>query len=149
MSKMKVNIPFLEVAKIPSQREKIKFLGFVDVNEDCPAVFQAMNKARKSSSPSLLYITLMINELLLHNCMLDSRASTNVMSLTVMNQLGLKTTQPYRNVCIMDSREIKVCGLIKDLQVNLLAYPDIIFTGHTSHRCLGCMGYAFVKEMGC
>lgn len=25
----------------------------------------------------------------------------------------------------MDSREIKVCGLIKDFQVKLVAYPDI------------------------
>jgi hypothetical protein len=47
------------------------------------------------------------------------------MSLKVMNQLGLRTTRPYRNVCAMDSREIKVCGLIKDLHVKLVVYPNI------------------------
>jgi hypothetical protein len=57
--------------------------------------------------------------------MLDSGASTNVMTLKVMNQLGLKTTCPYRNVCAMESREIKVCGFIKDLHVKLAAYPNI------------------------
>jgi hypothetical protein len=47
------------------------------------------------------------------------------MSLKVMNELGLKTTRPYINVCGIDSREIKFCGLIKDLKVSLAAYPDI------------------------
>ena len=42
-----------------------------------------------------------------------------------MNQLGIKTTWPYRNVCVMDSREIKVCGMIKDLKVKLGTYLDI------------------------
>lgn len=42
-----------------------------------------------------------------------------------MNQLGLKTSRPYRNVCDMDSREIKVCDLIKDLHMKLVAYPNI------------------------
>jgi hypothetical protein len=57
--------------------------------------------------------------------MLDSGDSTNVMSLKVMNELGLETTRPYKNVCGIDSKEIKVCGLIKDLRVYLAAYPDI------------------------
>jgi len=52
----------------------------------------------------------MINNLLLHNCILDSRASTNVMALKVMSQLGLKITRPYRNVCGIDSRDIPGCG---------------------------------------
>jgi len=42
-----------------------------------------------------------------------------------MNQLGLKTTRPYRNIWIIDSRVIKVCGLTKDLKVYLASYHDI------------------------
>ena len=57
--------------------------------------------------------------------MLDSRASSTVMPLKVMNQVGLKTIRPYRNVCAMDSREIEVRGLIKDLMINLAAHPNI------------------------
>ena len=37
--------------------------------------------------------------------------------------MGIST--PYHNVCAMDSREIKVHGIIKDLQVHLAVYPDI------------------------
>jgi hypothetical protein len=57
--------------------------------------------------------------------MLDFGASTNVMSLKVMIEKGLKTTRPYINVFGIDSRAIKFCGLIKDLKVSLVAYPNI------------------------
>lgn len=100
-------------------------LGFEEATEDCPIVMQAMNHGRKNDSHNPFYITLLINDMLLHNCMIDSGASTNVMSLKVMNQLGLRTTRPYRNACAMDSRDIKVCGLIKDLHFKLAVYPDI------------------------
>jgi hypothetical protein len=51
--------------------------------------------------------------------MLDSGASTNVMTLKVMKQLGLEITRPYGNVCGIDSKSIGVCGLIEDLEVFL------------------------------
>jgi hypothetical protein len=37
----------------------------------------------------------------------------------------LKTTWPYRNASDIDSREIKVSGIIKDLKVCLVSYPYI------------------------
>lgn len=40
-------------------------------------------------STALFYVTLIIHDLLLHNCLLDSRASHNLMQLAVMKQLGL------------------------------------------------------------
>jgi hypothetical protein len=119
--KAHVSVPFLELLKIPAQKENLeKFLGFEEVTEvakDDPIVLQTMNQGRMVVNvlfPSLL----LVNDMLLHNCMIDSGASTNVMPLKVMNQLGLKTTRPYRNVCAMDLREIKVLGLIKDLQLS-------------------------------
>jgi len=84
-----------------------------------------MDKGKGNGSHSPLFISLVVNDLLLHNCMLHSGAFANVMSLKVMNQLGLKISRPYKSVCAMDSREIKVCGLIEDLQVNLTVFPDI------------------------
>jgi hypothetical protein len=57
--------------------------------------------------------------------MLDYGASINVMYLKVMNQLGLKITRPYRNVCKIDSKANKVCGVIKDLKVHLATYLEV------------------------
>lgn len=62
---------------------------------------------------------------ILHNYVLDSEASTNVMPLNVMRQLELEVHQPYRNVCGLDSRSMLVHGLIKDMVVRLAASPDI------------------------
>jgi len=57
--------------------------------------------------------------------MLDFGASTNVMSLKVMEKLGLKTTQTYRNVCGIDSRRFKVFGVCEDIEVFLIDFPHI------------------------
>jgi hypothetical protein len=48
------------------------------------------------------------------------------MSLKVMNQLGLKKTCPYGNVCGIDSKKVKVYGLIEDVKMYLLEFPHII-----------------------
>jgi len=58
--------------------------------------------------------------------MLDSGASACVMTKRVMEQLNLRVSRPYYNICAMDFKKIEVHGLIKDLQVHLSVYPDIM-----------------------
>jgi hypothetical protein len=43
-----------------------------------------------------------------------------------MEQLNLWISRPYHHICAMDSRMIKVDGLIKILQVHLVAFLDIL-----------------------
>ena len=45
-----------------------------------------------------------------------------------MQQLDLRTTRPYQNVCAMDSRPVKVEGMIENQLVRLAKYPDIQIT---------------------
>jgi hypothetical protein len=42
-----------------------------------------------------------------------------------MKQLGLKTTQPYGNVCGTDSRRVNVLGVCEDIEVFLIYFPHI------------------------
>jgi len=74
------------------------------------------------------FLTLDINDRLLHNCMLDFGASTNVMTKEVMEQLNLRISRPYHNICSMDSRKVEVLGVVKDLQVSLVDYQYKIIT---------------------
>ena len=67
----------------------------------------------------------MIGDLLLHNCMLDSGSSSSIMTKKVMQQLDIRSTRPYQNVCAMDSRPVKVEGMIENWLVRLAKYPDI------------------------
>jgi len=57
--------------------------------------------------------------------MLDFRASTNVISLKVMEQIVLKTTHPYGNVCNTNSKKVKVYSLIEYVEVYLHDFPHI------------------------
>jgi hypothetical protein len=47
------------------------------------------------------------------------------MSLKVMKQLGLQTTRPYGNICGIDSRKVKVYGLIEDVEVYIRDFRHI------------------------
>jgi ribonuclease HI len=66
---------------------------------------------------------LKIHDMTLHNAMLDSGASHNLMPKVVMDQLGLDITRPYKDLFSFDSRKVKCLGLIKDLVVSLAQIP--------------------------
>ena len=69
---------------------------------------------------------ILVNDKVLHNCMLDSGESSNVMTKKVMEQLNLRISQPYHNICALNSQTIEVYGLIKGLQVHLTIFSDIM-----------------------
>jgi hypothetical protein len=126
LEKVNVLFPLIEIMKIPYLMDKEnKFLSIQESYEDPPILLQSMHYDPRKEEHAPFFITLVVNDLLLHNCMLDSGDSANVMSLKVMNQLGLNITRPYRNVCGIDSKSIKFCGVIKDLKVHLYTYPEV------------------------
>ena len=88
-----------------------------------PIVLNSVDPKREDHPP--FYVSLLVDNLLLHNCMLDSGTSSNVMTREVMEQLNLRVTRPYHNVFAMDAREVEVVGIILNLQVKLVKYPDI------------------------
>jgi hypothetical protein len=96
-------------------------LDEVNLNDDIPKIFLGTTRQDKSHMP--FYMTLQIKGLLLRNHMLDSGASNNIMTLEVMNQLGLQITRTYRNVRAMDVREVACLGITENLQFCLLACP--------------------------
>jgi hypothetical protein len=71
------------------------------------------------------YISLVINGFHLNNYILDTEVSANVMPLKVMRQIVLRTTYPYGNFCGIDSKKVKVYGLIEDVKFYLQAFPHI------------------------
>jgi hypothetical protein len=83
-----------------------------------------MDRGNEKNRP--FFFSFLMNDFILHNCMLDLGASSNVMTKKVMEQLNLRISRPYNNIFVMDSKTIKVHGLIKGLQVHLAAFPDIM-----------------------
>jgi hypothetical protein len=75
-----------------------------------------------NSSPPF-YISLNIYNNILHNCLMDSGASDNVMPKVVMYELGLDITKPYLDLYSFESRKVKCLGVIKDMFVTLYQLP--------------------------
>jgi hypothetical protein len=69
------------------------------------------------------YISLNIHDLILHNAMLDSGASHNLMPKAVMEKLGLEVTRPYKDLHSFDSSKVKCIGIIKYLCITLAQIP--------------------------
>jgi hypothetical protein len=77
---------------------------------------------RRKNNVAPFYVTLNIHDKMLHNCMLDSGASHNLMPKVVMEKLGLEITRPYHDLYSFDSRKVKCDGLIKDMVVTWLNF---------------------------
>ena len=63
------------------------FGDFLVVLEDMPIVLHSVDLKREDQLR--FYVSLLVDDLLLHNCMLDSGDSSNVITRKVMEQLNL------------------------------------------------------------
>lgn len=70
------------------------------------------------------YVSLHVHDKILHNTMFDSGASHNLMPKAVTDKLNLDITRPYKDLYSFDSSQVKCLGLIKDLCVSLVQYPN-------------------------
>jgi len=97
----------------------------VNVVDDQPELLfgpEVDGKTDTGSAPPF-YISLNIHENTLHNAMLDSNASHNLMPKAVMENLGLDVTRTYKDLYSFDSRKVKCIGIIKDLCITLAQIP--------------------------
>ena len=99
-------------------------VDFVNLNDDKPKLLLGLEVEGKFQERDVpqFYVSLNIHEKILHNAMLDSGASHNLMQKVVMEILGLEITIPYKDLYSFDSSKVKCLGLIKDLCFNLAQY---------------------------
>jgi hypothetical protein len=81
-----------------------------------------MVEDRDDSSPPL-YMSLNIHDKVLHNCLMNSGSSHNLMPKMVMEELGLEITKAYHDLYSFDSKKVQCLGVIKDLVVTLFNLP--------------------------
>jgi hypothetical protein len=133
INKIKIPIPLVELAKNPIYRKQIaKMIIFsedesqanvINLEDDKPNIVFGLHFEGVRDTVAPFYITLTLFDHLLHNCMLDSRASHNVIPKAIMDKLGLEITRPYGDLYSFDSRKVKCIGMIKDLVVGLAQIP--------------------------
>jgi hypothetical protein len=91
------------------------------LEKESPFIYQVGSIGPKYGETTPFYVTLQVNDSLLHNCVFDPDATTNIMTERVMHQLGLSISQP-------NTREDFTKGIVKDLSVAFHAFPDAPFT---------------------
>ena len=83
-----------------------------------------IGKNSKSTTPPFL-LTFEIYNINVHNCMVDSRASSNVIPLSVCRRLNVKYTLCETHITQLDHSIVKVLGEIKDVQIRMASNPSI------------------------
>ena len=68
-----------------------------ELEEDSLIIFHVGSIGRRYGEPTHFYVTVQINNFLLHNCVFDLDASRNIVTQRFMNQLGLNISRPYND----------------------------------------------------
>ena len=107
ISKIKISIPLIELVGQDVYRYQVlKALNIgentntVNLNDDKPEILfgpEVEGKFQEGGVPPF-YVSLNIHDKILHNSMLDSGASHNLMPKVIMEKLGLEITIPYKDL---------------------------------------------------
>jgi len=133
IQKIKIHVPFLELikneefkrylSKMLQPKPSSNSTDSVNLQDEKLIVIMGpLVEDRDDSSPPF-YTSLNVHDKVLHNFLMDSGASHNLMPRTVMDELGLEITKSYRDLYSFDSRKVKCLGVIKDLVVTLFQLP--------------------------
>jgi hypothetical protein len=133
IQKIRIPVPLTELIKHGEFKKRFSDLlkseasspstDFISLQDERPAVVLGpMVEDRDDSSPPF-YTSLNIHDKVLHNCLMDSGASHNLMPKAVMEELGLEVTRAYHDLYSFDSRRVPCLGVIKDLAVSLFQLP--------------------------
>ena len=94
--------------------------GIVNLQDGKPEIYLGPHSIERDDDViPPLYITLNVHDKSLHNCLLDSGTSHNLMLKRVMEELGLEITKAYHDLYSFDSKKVKCLGVIKDLVITL------------------------------
>lgn len=144
LTQKKVTILLIEMLKIKEHKDAALSLfssisdsdsllptGLDTVGKDqefqTPEVYVRTTITQEPSQVDPFYVTLLVNNQLIKNCMIDSGAAANVMPYGVMKELGLSVTTVYGKCYAMDNREVPIIGTMKDVEVKIAAFPEATY----------------------
>jgi hypothetical protein len=108
IQKIKIPVPFLElikneefkryISKMLQHETSSNSIDLVNLQDEKPTIILGplVEDIYDSSPP--LYISLNIHDKVMHNCLMDSRASHNLIPKTVMDEIGLEITKTYHDL---------------------------------------------------
>ena len=107
----------------------------------------------KKVRPPPFYVSLIIGDKLVHNCMIDSGASSSVMPRCVADVLEMKYEPIVRDVLQLDGSTVKTIGIHRNVEMALHACPGCTVTQDISvaevkpHFSI-CLSRDFTAQIG-
>ena len=133
LSKLKISVLFNELLRNNEYRDTIIKLvkcqgefqsNILELTDDNPTIsFGSKVENIDDEEVPPFYLSLNVHDMVVHNAMLDSSASHNLMPKGVVENLGLEIMRPYKYLYSFDSRRVKCLCLIKDIVVSLNKFP--------------------------
>jgi hypothetical protein len=111
------------LSKVLEPEYSYNSMDSINLQDEHPVVILGPLVEDKDDSSHPFYNSLNIQDKVSHNCLMDSRASHNLMPKIVMEELGLGVTKTNHDLYSFDSRKVKCLGVIKDLVVSLFQLP--------------------------
>ena len=125
MKKTNVNISMCDVvATIPMQKRLLQQdLESIEPKDQPPSMESATSLVQPSKEvetskkvrPPRFYVSLIIGDKLVHNCMIDSEASSSVMPRCVADALEMKYEPIIRDVAQLDGSTVKTIGILRNV----------------------------------
>jgi hypothetical protein len=133
IQKVKIPIALMELMKNDAFKQTIlkslepkpmtTVVDVINLQDDKPTIFLSPMVEDREETSQPFYVSLNIHDKILHNFLLDTRASHNLMPKEVMDELGLYITNSFHDLFSFEFRKVKCLGLIKDLAISLSQLP--------------------------
>jgi hypothetical protein len=133
IQKIKIPLPFPELIKNEELKRYISKMlqpesssnstDLVNLQDEKPIVILGPLVEEKYESSPPFYTLLNIHDKFLHNWLMDSGSSHNLMPKIVMDELVPEITKTYHDLYSFESRKVKCLGVIKCLVVTLFQLP--------------------------
>jgi hypothetical protein len=134
LSKLRITPPFKEVVKIPQKRENI--LNFLDDAYEIvegvvtnPKQIPSQSTAKLKGKNPPFYISIENHDVALHNCLVDTGMTNNIMPLAVMEALGRSCTKYYEigeSMYAIDTINVPSCREINEFYACITTSPHVI-----------------------
>jgi hypothetical protein len=139
---LKANVSIMDMCRIPQQKDFfLQALNLVETpitstnQGEVPSPTDlkyktnvnafSVDKKRKTCVPPFL-LTFEVFNRNLHNCLVDSGASSNVMPLSICKKLNAIPLKRDKHVIQLDKTQVKVIGELKDVVIRMATHPKCV-----------------------
>jgi ribonuclease HI len=142
LKKLKANISVMDVCRIPQQKDLLlQALSSVENPATGDGREKNLPPTDLASKPTIntcsegrkerpfvppFLLTFEVFNRNLHNCLVDSRASSNVMPLAICYKLGVVPLKSDKHVIQLDRTQVKVMGELKDVMIRIATHPSFV-----------------------